>query len=90
MQLQVECPRREDRAVDPVIEAAQRRLRNSPYRDLHRLTCQYDRGELVLLGEVPNFFHKQMAQVAVAGLEGVKQVVNATEVRLHEGHAGNR
>ncbi len=83
MQLQVECQRREDRAAEhPVIEAAQRRLRSSLYRDLHGLTCQYDRGELVLLGEVPNFFHKQLAQTAVAGIEGVRQIVNATEVRL--------
>ena len=42
--------------------------------------CEFQSGRLVLQGQVPSFYHKQLAQEAVAGLEGVAQVVNDIEV----------
>lgn len=75
---------RKDRAVSPlfdeVTEAARRRLSDSPYRTLRNVSCEYDGALLRLCGRVPTFYHKQLAQEAVAGLRGVLQVVNQTEV----------
>jgi len=47
---------------------------------MQRIWCEYDRGELFLRGQVPSFYYKQLAQEAVAGLEGVRQVINDIEV----------
>jgi osmotically-inducible protein OsmY len=40
----------------------------------------YDEGLLVLRGCLPTFFHKQVAQAAVAEIEGVIQIVNQIDV----------
>jgi osmotically-inducible protein OsmY len=63
-----------------IIEHAKGRLRNSPHLSMQRIWCEYDRGELFLRGQVPSFYYKQLAQEAVAGLEGVHQVINDIEV----------
>lgn len=63
-----------------IIEAAKGRLRNSPHLAMQRIWCDFDRGELLLRGQVPSFFYKQLAQEAVAGLDGVRLVVNDIEV----------
>lgn len=63
-----------------IIEAAKGRLRNSPHLSMQRIWCEYERGELFLRGQVPSFYYKQLAQEAVAGLDGVRQVVNDIEV----------
>lgn len=63
-----------------VAEAARRRLTSSPYATIRRVSCEYDGGMLRLHGRVPTFYHKQLAQEAVANLQGVLQVVNHTEV----------
>jgi hypothetical protein len=64
----------------PIMEAASERLRKSPYTALRCVWCEYDAGTLTLRGRLPSFFHKQLAQVAVAGLAEVAQVVNQIEV----------
>lgn len=63
-----------------VTQAARARLRNSPYAIVRSVSCEYEGGMLRLQGRLPTFYHKQMAQEAVAGLHGVLQVVNQTEV----------
>ena len=60
--------------------AAKERLRESPYVQLRRIACDYDRGVLFLRGRLSSFFHKQLAQAAVAGLDGVDRVENEIEV----------
>jgi len=47
---------------------------------VRRVSCEYDGGMLRLHGCLPTFYHKQLAQEAVADLDGVLQVVNQTEV----------
>ena len=47
---------------------------------VQRTWCEYSDEELRLAGQVPTFYHKQFAQVAVAGLDGVDQVINEIEV----------
>ena len=61
-------------------EVAQQRLADSPYFTIRNISCEYDAGLLRLHGRVPTFYHKQLAQEAVADLRGVLQVVNQTEV----------
>ena len=63
-----------------ISEAARSCLRNSPYRAIQNLSCEYDRGVLFLRGQVHCYYHKQLAQEAVVRLPGVSLVVNETEV----------
>ncbi len=63
-----------------IAEAANERLRNSPYRALREISCKWDQGVLVLRGHLPSFYHKQLAQEAVAGARGVTQIINEIEV----------
>ena len=59
---------------------AEARLRASQYSSIRKIFCMFDEGMLVLRGRLPSFFQKQLAQVAVANIDGVKQVVNQIEV----------
>ncbi len=61
-------------------EAARQRILHQPHLTMQRLWCEFDRGRLFLRGQVPSFYFKQLAQEAVVGMEGVRQVVNEIEV----------
>jgi osmotically-inducible protein OsmY len=63
-----------------IILSAKDRLLKEPHLSVQRIWCEYDGQQLFLRGQVPTFYHKQLAQVAVAGLDGVAQVVNEIEV----------
>lgn len=64
-----------------LIRIARARLLESPYRaTLQRLSCHCDNGRLVLRGQLPSFYYKQLAQEAVGDIAGVTHVVNETEV----------
>lgn len=63
-----------------VVEAAKQRIFHQAHLNMQRIWCEYREGHLFLRGQVPSFYHKQLAQVAVSGLEGVEQVVNDIEV----------
>jgi hypothetical protein len=64
-----------------VAQAANARLRNSPYPNVQRVLCECsDEGVLFLRGWLPSFYQKQLAQEAVARLPGVTEIVNETEV----------
>ena len=78
--MSVYMDRREQAMVDDIAEAAQVRLQHSPYRTIRQISCRFDDGVLTLVGQVPTFHHKQLAQTAVAGLSGVHQVDNQIEV----------
>ena len=60
--------------------AAKHRILHQPHLAMQRLWCEFDQGHLFLRDQVPSFYFKQLAQEAVAGLEGVRQVVNEIEV----------
>jgi hypothetical protein len=55
-------------------------LRKSPYSDIRNLSCDYDHGVLVLRGRLASYYEKQLAQVVVAKLPGIAQLVNEIEV----------
>lgn len=59
---------------------AQDRLADQPYAKLREVSCCYDNGVLTLVGRLPSFYLKQLAQEAVGGLDGIRQVVNRIEV----------
>lgn len=62
-------------------DQAARRLQESPYHELHNVRCDYHEGILTLRGRVTSFYLKQLAQTAVAKIEGVEECVNRIEVR---------
>ncbi len=66
-------------------ELAQDCLRRSPYPAVRRVSCEYCEGVLVLRGRLPSYYHKQVAQEAVARLEGVTGIVNEVEVVIEPG-----
>ena len=61
-------------------DAAERRLRESPYFFLKGISCNFDRGVLTLRGTVPMWQLKQFAETIVARVDGVSEVVNEVEV----------
>jgi osmotically-inducible protein OsmY len=69
--------------LEPAIDIEERvriQLQHSPYRAIRRVTCRFDNGELTLEGRVPTFHYKQLAQTAVAGIAGVKSIINEITV----------
>jgi osmotically-inducible protein OsmY len=66
--------------VEEIAAAAKRCIIHEPHLSVQRIWCDFDGGRLVLRGQVPSFYFKQLAQEAVADLEGVEQVVNEIEV----------
>lgn len=67
-------------AAQRVAAAARQRLHDQARLAIQRIWCECEAGRLFLRGQVPSFYYKQLAQEAVAGLEGVGQVVNEIEV----------
>ena len=61
-------------------EQARVRLQVSPYQAIRRVTCRFDDGVLTLEGRVPTFHYKQLAQTAVAEINGVKRIDNEIAV----------
>ncbi len=59
---------------------AEGRLRHHPYLVLRRIACEYHDGILTLLGHVPTYYLKQIAQAAVAGIQGVERIKNEIQV----------
>lgn len=78
----VYCPPRADEpdVKFSIVAEAKERLQRQPHLSLQRIWCEFDEGDLFLRGQVPSFYLKQLAQTAVAGLDGVCQVVNEIEV----------
>jgi hypothetical protein len=63
-----------------IAEGAQSRLRSNSYLALKNVSCEYHEGVLTLRGCLPSYYLKQMAQTAVARLDGVERIVNEIEV----------
>ncbi len=63
-----------------VRQLAEKRLRENPYRALRGLSCEYPAGVLVLQSRLPSYYLTQVAQAAVAGIEGVQRIANENEV----------
>jgi hypothetical protein len=66
--------------VSPIVQAVERRLRESSYYYLRSIRCGFEAGVITLRGRVPTFYLKQTVQSIVEKIEGVEQVVNLVEV----------
>lgn len=62
---------------------ARRRLAEAGYDALRQVCCQFQRGALLLSGDVPSYYHKQLAQEVVRSLPEVGAVVNQITVISH-------
>ena len=64
-----------------VERAAQLRLAKTGYQTLRSVECSFRDGRIVLRGEVPSYYHKQLAQEVVRhAVDGV-EVLNSIHVR---------
>jgi osmotically-inducible protein OsmY len=63
-----------------VKEVAEQCLRRNPYLALKNVSCEYRDGVVVLRGCLPSYYLKQVAQEAVARIEGVASVDNQIHV----------
>jgi osmotically-inducible protein OsmY len=61
-------------------DLAERCLRSNPYQALKNVSCDYRDGVLLLRGCLPSYYLKQVAQEAVASLEGVHRIDNQIQV----------
>ena len=59
---------------------AERSLQRNPYLALKNVSCDWLDGVLVLRGCLPSYYLKQIAQEAVASLEGVERIDNQIQV----------
>jgi hypothetical protein len=74
---------RAERAAEPrpaAAELAERCLRRNPYLALKNVCCDWLDGVLVLRGCLPSYYLKQIAQEAVASLDGVGRIDNQIQV----------
>jgi osmotically-inducible protein OsmY len=63
-----------------VVQAAKDRLDSNSSIPSRQISCEYRQGVLLLRGRLLTYYQKQVAQEAVRGLNGVRQVVNEIEV----------
>ena len=63
-----------------VERAAQLRLAKTGYQTLRSVECSFRDGRIILRGEVPSYYHKQLAQESVRNAPHVTQIVNHIEV----------
>jgi osmotically-inducible protein OsmY len=61
-------------------------LERSRHPELRRVCCDVQQGVLRLRGLLPSHFLKQMAQVEVAAIEGVRALINDIEVSNPDRH----
>ena len=61
-------------------KAAQRRLESRGYEVLKTIACRFRSGTMFLKGEVPTYYHKQLAQEAVRTLAAVDAINNQITV----------
>jgi osmotically-inducible protein OsmY len=63
-----------------VERAARKRLANTGYHTLRNVECSFRDGRMILRGEVPSYYHKQLAQESIRSAQYVNQIVNQIEV----------
>jgi osmotically-inducible protein OsmY len=72
-------------AAANVKREAERRLKSSCYEALRKVTCRVRRSALILSGEVPSYFQKQLAQETVRGLNPECSIDNQLAVKATGG-----
>lgn len=64
----------------PVADRVRSRFEASGYLQLRRIEVYFHHGRVVLQGQLPTYFLKQMAQSLAASVEGVREVDNDVAV----------
>ncbi len=68
-------------SLDDVVKvSAEARLMESPYRELHRISCKSRKGVVTLRGRVSCYYLKQLAQEFVGQLGAVVKIDNRLNV----------
>ena len=75
---------------DMALENAKWCLRNSPYPELWKITCEFYAGVLTLNGVVGSYFLNQLVHATVAGLSGVDEVANRVDVEYPPNKSNDR
>jgi osmotically-inducible protein OsmY len=78
--MSISTQRNEVGLSEDVEETARVQLQHSPYRAIRRVSCRFEDGVLTLIGAVPTYHYKQLAQTAVCGIAGVARIENEIEV----------
>lgn len=73
-------PGRPSSPLCPLAEVAHERLRGAGYLALRDVACEFSGDEARLVGRLPSHYLKQVAQAIVAGLAGVRTILNQIEV----------
>jgi hypothetical protein len=69
-------------AAFPVLQMrARQALRQSPIPALRKLSAEESDTTVVLLGSVPSYYLKQLAQESLRGAVGPRKLLNRVEVR---------
>jgi hypothetical protein len=63
-----------------VERVARQRLAKTGYHTLRSVECSFRDGRMILRGEVPSYYHKQLAQESIRNAPHVTQIVNDIEV----------
>ena len=65
------------------VERIQDRLKHSSYLSLRKVGCEIVRDCFVLLGSVPNYYMKQVAQALAGEVVGLEKIKNRLQVRVN-------
>ena len=65
---------------NPVLEQISNRLRQSNYREMRGISCDFQAGVAILQGRVCSFYAKQTAQELIRHIDGVTEIQNDLEV----------
>lgn len=76
-------PRKQEPEDRAVVAQATAELRRSGYADLHQVVCEFHDGVLTLTGQVPSYYHKQVAQSLIQCRLQDVTVQNELEVVVH-------
>lgn len=68
------------RSPASIERAAHIQLSRSGYRSLLAITCHFRDGTMTLRGDVPSYFHKQVAQEVIRKVRSVESIANEIEV----------
>lgn len=77
------CAKPEEISQASIKDLAEKCLHGNRYLALKNVRCDYLDGVLFLQGYLPTYYLKQLAQEAVADLNGVERIDNQIQVDAH-------
>ena len=65
-----------------LVHLADAALEETGYAMLRHVNCDFQDGVMILRGNVPSYYLKQVAQTAIQQVDGIRQIDNRLEVRM--------